>query len=813
MIHTKFAALLCLSLTVMPAMADETVNPSSEKLYNFSDTSRVYDLDEVVVVSQPKDLFRLRRQALSSNVYSYKELNALGVRDLQELSAYVPSFTMPSYGSRLTSSIYVRGIGSRVNSPAMGITLDGVPLMSKSAFNFHNYGISRIDVLRGPQGTLYGQNTEGGLVRIYTLNPMTYQGTDIALGAGSRFYRNAEITHYAKLSDRAAFSLGGFYNGQNGFFHNTFDGGRADDYNEAGGRFRLVMTPTDRMTLNYWADYQYVRQNGFPYGILDTNTGRAAEPSVNRQGNYRRNMLTTAFTLDFKANAFDFTSTTSYQYLKDYMLMDIDYLPQDLMYMEERQHQNAITQEFDFKGFVPYQAQGSTGWHWVAGAFGSYQWNKTQAPVYFEKDMDDMLSSSISNAMYNAIYASMVSRFTGMGMGEQQAATMAQQTIERAGGVSMQADLQTVPGLFHTPQFNIAFYHESSFDITPKLMATIGLRYDYNRVKIHYQTSAAMTATANVMGRTSTINITSLLDNKAHNNFNQLLPKFSLRYSLGRHGNVYATVSKGYRAGGFNYQMFSDILRADLENNANQRADYNVPHDADTYRNINNTISYKPEISWNYEVGAHLNLLGDALHLDIAAYYMQVRNQQLSVMAGNYGFGRMMVNAGKSYSCGVELSLSGNALNQHLSYNLGYSFTHAVFEDYEDSIRVNGNLQPVSYKDNHVPYMPQHILSANADYRFFLNGALKSITIGTNVRAQGKIYWDVANTTSQKFYAVLGAHADADFGFLTLSLWGRNLTQTRYNTFAVESAATGTSHYFAQRGNPFSMGIDIRMHF
>ena len=79
---------------------------------------------------------------------------------------------MPSYGSRLTSSFYIRGIGSRINNPAIGVYLDGMPLLTKSAFNQHIYQIDRIDILRGPQGTLYGMNTEGGLVRIYSKNPL-----------------------------------------------------------------------------------------------------------------------------------------------------------------------------------------------------------------------------------------------------------------------------------------------------------------------------------------------------------------------------------------------------------------------------------------------------------------------------------------------------------------------------------------------------------------------------------------------------------------------------------------------------------------
>ena len=169
---------------------------------NLSDSSRIHDLDEVVVVSQPKESFRLRQQSLSSNIFTNKEMSRLGIHDLRELSVYVPSFVMPNYGSRITSSMYVRGIGSRVNSPALGIYSDGMPIMSKSAFNYHFYDVNRVDTLRGAQGTLYGQNTEGGLIRIYSKNPFDYQGTDFKLGLGSRLYRNAEISHYNKVNNK-----------------------------------------------------------------------------------------------------------------------------------------------------------------------------------------------------------------------------------------------------------------------------------------------------------------------------------------------------------------------------------------------------------------------------------------------------------------------------------------------------------------------------------------------------------------------------------------------------------------------------------
>jgi outer membrane receptor protein involved in Fe transport len=191
---------------------------------------------------------------------------------------------------------------------------------------------------------------------------------------------------------------------------------------------------------------------------------------------------------------------------------------------------------------------------------------------------------------------------------------------------------------------------------------------------------------------------------------------------------------------------------------------------------------------------------------------MQIRNQQLSVFTEDYGYGRKMVNAGKSYSCGLEMTLRGSALSNHLGWSLGYGYTHAAFKDYTTKTSAKGDI--VDYKDNKVPFVPAHTLSAMVDYRLDINDSfIKSLTFGANMNAQGKIWWDEANTYSQKFYAVLGAHICADLNICKLNLWARNLTDTKYNTFAFSSKATGQEVFMAQRGNPFQMGFDLSFHF
>lgn len=768
----------------------------------FTDSSKVFDIDEVVVVSQPKENYRLRQQSLSSTSVGGFQIQKLGTRDLRELSSYIPNFVMPNYGSRLSSAMYVRGIGSRVNSPAVGIYLDGIPVMSKSAFNLHHYQTSRIDVLRGPQATLYGQNTEGGLVRIYSRNPFEYEGTDLKLSYGSRYYRNVELAHYHRINDHLAFTVAAFNDAQKGFFRNTNTGNRADKYDEAGGKIVLKAKLNRGWNVDLLANYQYVDQNGFPYGKLDLETGKASLPSTTFDGTYLRHSFISGVTVNHTGADYSFASTTSYQYLKDKMNMDQDYLPTDYMSILQEQLQNSLTQEFTLKS---NRAVGGF-WNWTAGGFFSYQWLKTNGPVFFNEGMTQPIGNAIQKQMYNAMVNAMAQKMIAQGMPEKAAKAAAAKAIEKAGGVSMNVNMGA-PGLYHTPQWNLGFFHESNFNITDRLTATLGLRYDLMHTAIHYDASAYMQMTANVMGKSATYVLDSSLDHEVSDDYGQLLPKFGLNLKIDELGsNVYATVSKGYRAGGYNIQMFSDVLQTELNANRNQamRGDYHIPHTEEDYQRIDKTIAYKPETSWNYEAGAHLNLFDHMLHFDLSAFYMKVTNQQLSVMAGNYGFGRMMVNAGKSHSCGIEAALRGQLFDGKFDWAMNYGYTRAKFDKYVDGEGEDA----VDYKGKYVPYVPQHTMAAMADYRL-----TDWLTLGANVNAQGKTYWDNANTYSQKLYAVLGAHVDLNFNAFNVSFWGRNLTDTNYNTFAVDNSATGTKEYFAQRGNPFQCGVDVRFHF
>jgi outer membrane receptor protein involved in Fe transport len=471
--------------------------------------------------------------------------------------------------------------------------------------------------------------------------------------------------------------------------------------------------------------------------------------------------------------------------------------------VNQSQLSNALTQELSFK------SNNDSRWHWTTGVFGSYSWLKTVAPNQFGSFFPQMLQMQIQGAMLKSMM--------GRGMTQEQAMA----AITRAGGVNITMAMD-IPCLFHTPQFNLGVFHETNIDITDHLTATLGLRYDFTQAKVDFDTrGVSMNPVFAIMGRTISPNrIYTDYIGSDKTTFNQLLPKFGLTYKFDDGSNIYATVTKGFRAGGYNVQMFGDIIQTDLQAAIGQLqggaplTEIVMEHHDAACDPIIDGIKFKPEESWNYEVGTHLNLFDNLIHADFSLFYMEIRNQQLSVFTEDYGFGRKMVNAGKSYSCGLELTLRGSALANHLSWSAGYGYTHAAFKEYKTKTGSSASATEVDYSDNKVPFVPEHTLSALVDYRWdFADSFVKSLTLGANMNAQGKIWWDEANTYSQKFYAVLGAHVSVDLGLCTVNLWGRNLTDAKYNTFAFSSKATGKEVYMAQRGNPFQCGVDVNVLF
>lgn len=799
------AAGVTVAMGVTPAYS----LPTNESISAPADTTRVIDIEEVVVIATPKENNRLRQQPLSATSFSHGDMRNNSVTSVKSLSGLVPNLFIPDYGSKLTTSVYVRGIGSRINTPAVGLYVDNIPFIDKSAFDFNYSDIERIDVLRGPQGTLYGRNTMGGLIRVFTKSPFTYQGTDISLGAATYNNYKASVNHYHRISDKFAFSAGAFYEHEGGFFENTArNNEKIDKGDEVGGRMRAIWLPKENLKLDFTVNYEYSNQGGYPYQLTSLSEtdvyyqdlkGDLGKVAYNNECGYMRHLLNGGLNIEHQAENFILSSVTGFQYLKDEMNLDQDFTRKNVYTMSQRQNSKTISEEIVLK------SKPGRRWQWTTGVSGFYQWLNTEGPVTFHEDgIQNLIEDNI-----NSIFPS----------GNPKAPEMK---------VDIASNQIHVPGIFDTPTLNSAVYHQSTINdlLVEGLSLTVGIRLDYEKIKMNYNSSTNMPF--NFLFKMSPmpmpievkdLKALSAFEGELSIDYLQVLPKFSLQYSWNKMNNVYATISKGYRSGGYNIQMFSEIIQGSLRNSmidavANTKEFSKLAGMLENFKkdgvNIKDATLYKPEYSWNYEIGSHMTMFDGRLQADVAAFYMDTHDQQISRFAAS-GLGRITVNAGKSRSIGGELALKAQ-ITDNFILNGNYGYTNSKFTEYISNYKdAQGKLQEVSYNGNYVPFVPEHTFTVGGQYIFRMkSGAwLDNIIVNANYKGAGRIYWTEQNNAYQNLYGTLNGRISLNKGNGQIGIWINNALNTEYQAFYFESMNRG----FAQMGRPMQIGVDLRCRF
>lgn len=779
-------------------------------------------LDDILICS-PKETGTLMSRPVAGTEVGGTELEDNHVTSLVEVANLVPNFFMPDYGSRLTSAIYIRGVGSRINTPAVGLYVDDIPYIDKSAFNFRLNDIDHVEVLRGPQSTLYGRNAMGGLVKVYTKDPsrevMPWQlagRTDVKVGYATQDnHRDVTLSHYHSFNNGLAVMLGGYYEGSDGFFRHSLTGRKVDDLEAGGARLRGIYEPDSKLKLDLTASYDYSDEGGYPYYLSEDNrasvaTASTVEPATDYIGKitsdfenrYRRGLFNAGLNIYWKPDGLLLHSATGFQNLNDRMCIDQDFTADDYYTLEQRQRLNVISEEITLRNDrsaldgVMGALSGGLRYDWLFGASAFCQWLHTDGPVTFHEDGIRKLIEGNVNAIFEDIKVKNP-RMPEMGL-----------KVD---------DNQFVAGSdMDTPLMSAGLFHQSTFSTGPWTLSA-GIRMDYEKLRLDYDSRADLHfyMTGMMFKGFPTKLISPSFRGEMERDYVQWLPKLSLRYSFGSQTDalahqddfVYAAVSRGYRSGGYNVQMFSDLLQGQMRNM--------MIDDVDAYSNgmmsrfvdidkvksaIDlNSVIYEPEYSWNYELGAHVQT--SRLSLQAALFRISTYDQQIARFATS-GLGRMMVNAGESTSLGAELSASYRI--KGLSLNANYGYTHATFDEYDDGRS--------DYSGNFVPFVPMHNGNIGAVYTlgYDKTDAARRVSIGADVTGQGRIYWTEANDTYQDFYAFLNAHVTVALSErLSVNLWGKNLTSSHFNTFYFESAG----RLYEQHNKPFRLGVDVRISF
>jgi len=432
------------------------------------------------------------------------------------------------------------------------------------------------------------------------------------------------------------------------------------------------------------------------------------------------------------------------------MTLDQDFLPLSYFTLRQARTEHTLSQE------VVVRSHEEGRYRWLVGAFGFYRRSTMQAPVRFKRTGIEELILKNANVSPALRYES-------------------------------DAEELLLASDFRNPSFGAALYHESAF-VVGRWRFAAGLRLDFEHARLRYRSRTDFDYRLGIEGAApqpvrASINDSDVLTRS----WFEPLPRFSVTYSFDEGRNLYVSVAKGYKAGGFNTQLFSDILQEKLKARMLSGVDTVDPA----------RMSYKPEYGWSYEAGGHFSCCEGIVRGDFALFFIDCRNQQLTVFPDGSATGRMMTNAGRSRSLGGELALLIVPRN-NLVFDAAYGYTDARFIRYDDGRN--------DYVGNRVPYAPEHTLSLGGEWSISTGVEwLGDIVLRAGARGAGRIRWNETNTLSQPFYLLADASVRLEQRRYALDLWGRNLGGEQYDVFYFKSMG----REFVQRGRPRTFGITL----
>ena len=717
--------LTVLSLSAFAGLSSEETSPVRK------DT-----LTESVVISSVKMALTETEQAIPVTTFTMKDFGAARIGSPKNLAGIVPGLIIPDYGSSMTSTIYMRGIGSRMENPVIGLYIDDIPVIDKNNYDFSFLDIRRADIFRGPQGTLYGRNSMLGVLSVETLSPAVWQGARGAVEYGSANSLRANASVYKGNVGAAV-----MYSHSDGFYVNDFSGRNCDVSDNVALRFRYVKS-RDNIDIDNILSASYTDEGGYPYRLWTAGDGASQQGylnpvNYNDRSSYKRISVMDGVRVNASLSTVNLSSVTSLQLLHDSMDLDQDFTPKSMFTLNQTQNQLAVTQEFVLKPKTH-----SKWWDSQSGVFAFARYNGMDAPVTFLQD-------GIRQLILDNANSHIPSEF---------------------GKLEILEDKFVISSNFAIWNYNVAAYHESYFRFGRWLL-TAGLRLDHEGDFMGYDSGADIHFKMSKMSEY--IPYSADYKGDESNFYFEVLPKASALFDAstrrmaerGLSLKFTASVSRGYKSGGFNTQIFSDILQNTMMNGIMSKL--GIYLDSGNEVNAASTV-YKPETCIDYEIGGRLALTrnGHSLAASVTAYNINCRNQQITVFPYGTGTGRMMANAGESRSRGVESEVAWRW--KGLNVNASASFMDARFVSYDDGRN--------DYSGNRIPYSPSSSLYVAGDFK-------------------------------QSPYILIGGDLRFSFKWFDLFVAGENLSATDYCTFYFKSVGNS----FFQTGKPrrFRGGVSV----
>lgn len=412
-------AAVLLSAWSLPAGAEET-----------------YKLDPVLVTAE-KRTENVQDVPVSVTAISEQQIKDSGIRSIQDVARQVPNLFIANWGFRGNSYAFIRGIGAVNNDPAIGFYVDDVNYMDSRVFDTNLFDIERIEVLRGPQGTLYGRNSLGGVVNIVTKN-LTMNFIMVLSRRSAMKTSTRRRSTCARRSSRTSSSSA--YPARRSRWtattQTTFWTRRWIAARGLNGRMQLRWMPTDKLDVTANVDGEKVNDGVFPLTDMDQADKNPHHVSYNYEGRDKRDTLGSSLRVAYDAPWFKVTSITAYRGYNDVTRNDQDFTPYDLITAREDIKDRQFTQEFRFAS-----PEGSGPLKWLGGLY------------LYKKHQDHTLDLNYGQGAAD------------MGM------------VPMAMTNAADSDIKT---------YGYAVFGQATYTLFDKLDLTAGLRYEYEKNKLDY---------------------------------------------------------------------------------------------------------------------------------------------------------------------------------------------------------------------------------------------------------------------------------------------------------------------------------------
>jgi iron complex outermembrane receptor protein len=676
-----------------------------------------------IIITAQKRSEKLQDVPIAVTALTADAIQKKRILDLVDLSNQAPGLQIKSDDNGANPRIFIRGVGVNDFNPAtnsaVGIYSDGVYVGSPLAQRLAFFDLQQVEVLRGPQGTLYGRNTTGGAINVQSRLPNNDPEADATFEYGNFNSVNAQGgVSLPIIKDKLAIRVAGLYQRDDGYSLNRLTGNRGNNTDRWAVRGVVAFTPTNNITDNLvvsvgesrggsiWAYNRSlfpatVEATG-PDGLCApayytsgqcTNLLGYANTSKNLyEGDYqfegkdKVNLLTVSNSLTVDLGPMSFVSVTGYQHAWRNDLEETDANPLPIIYGQYTAKQNTFSQE------LRVQSNGSGPFKYVVGAYYAH----------------DFLAN---NSYYDVLPGLLTP------------------TPDNPTGT----DLVNGLGLFNWPLTqrtdSYAGFGQVDYDVTSKLTLTGGLRYSADRKRFHYVSEAFFGA----------VPIFVYDDAKT---FGSWSGKLGVQYKFSPRANIYASYNRGTKSGGFFSGQTSDPALVQ---------------------------PYKDETVNAYEVGAKTELLGRTLQANVSAFYYDYQNLQVyTTQISGLITRQVFTNASAARIYGGELELIARPANG-LNITLSGAYLNAKYRDFIS--------QGANYSGNTLPSAPKISIQGAVDWQHNLGFA--TLVTSTSLSFRSKVFFDTANTARLTDQA--RAYVDGRVGFqfdkerFELGVWGKNL--------------------------------------